>query len=203
MDVILASASPRRHELLKAAGVQFSVQVAHIDESLEPDDLADPVGAAKKLAERKAGAIVQQILANPNYQGDALIIGADTMVVLGDRIFGKPVSASDATRMLRDLSGKTHEVLTAVSLWSVHAPADENVSVGFRTFCEGADVTFKELSDEEIKQYLLKGESFDKAGAYAAQGHGKSLIANIEGDEEVVIGLPAKKLVEVYPELVQ
>lgn len=104
----------------------------------------------------------------------AAVIGADTMVVCEGEIFGKPVSLSDAKRMLRrlsaSLSGRTHEVLTAVSVWMVAAPEPEKISLGFRTFVDRSAVTFHELTDEQIADYLRKGESFDKAGAYAVQG---------------------------------
>ena len=139
-DIILASGSPRRKQLLEDAGIAFSVRVSEVDETLEPDLLADPPEAAKKLAERKAGAVVQEVLSE-NYLGMAAVLGADTMVVLDGEIFGKPVSLSDAKRMLRRLSGRTHEVITAVSLWMVAAPAIEDISVGFRTFVDRSAVT--------------------------------------------------------------
>ena len=95
------------------------------------------------------------------------------MVVLDGKIFGKPRSASDGKHMLRSLSGRTHEVITAVSVWMVAAPNAEDVSLGFRTFADISRVTFRDLTDEEITDYLRKGESFDKAGAYAIQGEGR------------------------------
>ena len=161
LDIVLASASPRRKQLLEDAGVRFVVHASEVDETLEPDLLADPPEACKKLAERKAGAVVQEVLAE-DYTGMAAVIGADTMVVCEGEIFGKPVSLSDAKRMLRCLSGRTHEVLTAVSVWMVAAPEPENISLGFRTFVDRSAVTFRELTDEEIVDYLRKGESFDK-----------------------------------------
>ena len=142
-EVILASSSPRRRELLDAAGVKFTVRTpaTPVDESLEPDLAADPEEAAKKLAERKAGAVIQEVLAE-NYTGMLIVIGADTMVVLDGKIFGKPRSASDGKHMLRQLSGRTHEVITAVSVWMVAAPNAEDVSLGFRTF---ADIELRHL----------------------------------------------------------
>ena len=139
LDIVLASASPRRKQLLEDAGVRFVVHASEVDETLEPDLLADPPEACKKLAERKAGAVVQEVLAE-DYTGMAAVIGADTMVVCEGEIFGKPVSLSDAKRMLRCLSGRTHEVLTAVSVWMVAAPEPENISLGFRTFVDRSDV---------------------------------------------------------------
>lgn len=200
LDVILASGSPRRRALLEDAGVKFTVRVSEVDESLDADTLADPSEAAKKLAERKAGAVVQEVLAE-DYRGTAVIVGADTMVVLDREIFGKPRSLSDAKHMLRQLSGRTHEVLTAVSVWLVSAPEPEKISLGFRTFVDAAQVTFRSLDDDEIAEYLKKGESFDKAGAYAVQGAGADLVSSVEGDMNTVIGLPVKRLLEEFPDL--
>lgn len=200
VDVILASGSPRRKELLEREGVSFTIRVSEVDESLEPDLEANPPEAVKKLAERKAGAVVQEVLSE-NYLGMAAVLGADTMVVLDGEIFGKPVSLSDAKRMLRRLSGRTHEVITAVSLWMVAAPAIEDISVGFRTFVDRSAVTFRCLTDEEIADYLRKGESFDKAGAYAVQGEGASLVERVDGSLDSVIGLPVGRLLDEFPDL--
>lgn len=202
-EVILASNSPRRRELLNAAGVKFTVRtpVTPVDESLEPDLAADPEEAAKKLAERKAGAVIQEVLSE-NYTGMLIVIGADTMVVLDGKIFGKPRSASDGKHMLRQLSGRTHEVITAVSVWMVAAPNAEDVSLGFRTFADISRVTFRDLTDEEITEYLRKGESFDKAGAYAIQGEGAALVDHYDGSLDTIIGLPATRLIKEFPDLV-
>ena len=202
-EVILASNSPRRRELLDEAGVKFTVRtpVTPVDESLEPDLAADPEEAAKKLAERKAGAVIQEVLSE-NYTGMLIVIGADTMVVLDDKIFGKPRSASDGKHMLRQLSGRTHEVITAVSVWMVAAPNVEDVSLGFRTFADISRVTFRDLTDEEITEYLRKGESFDKAGAYAIQGEGAALVDHYDGSLDTIIGLPATRLIKEFPDLV-
>ena len=202
-EVILASNSPRRRELLNAAGVKFTVRtpVTPVDESLEPDLAADPEEAAKKLAERKAGAVIQEVLAE-NYTGMLIVIGADTMVVLDGKIFGKPRSASDGKHMLRQLSGRTHEVITAVSVWMVAAPNAEDVSLGFRTFADISHVTFRDLTDEEITDYLRKGESFDKAGAYAIQGEGAALVDHYDGSLDTIIGLPTTRLIKEFPDLV-
>lgn len=200
VDVILASASPRRKQLLSDAGVQFVVRVSDVDETLEPDLLADPPEAVKKLAERKAGAVVQEVLAE-GYTGMAAILGADTAVVCDGEIFGKPVNLSDAKRMLRRLSGTTHEVYTAVSVWLVSAPEPEEISLGFRTFAERTLVTFCELTDDQITDYLREGESFDKAGAYAIQGSASKFVVKLEGDLDTVIGLPVSRLLETFPDL--
>lgn len=199
-DIILASGSPRRRQLLQDAGVRFEVRTADVDESLEPDLQANPEEAVKKLAERKAGAVVQEVLAE-DYTGLALILGADTMVVLDGEIFGKPHSRSEAKGMLRKLSGRTHEVMTSVSVWAVMAPEIEKLSLGFRTFVEKSQVVFKDLSDAEIDAYLDEGESYDKAGAYAIQGKGAVLVDRYEGNYDTIVGLPVKRLLEEYPEL--
>lgn len=202
-EVILASNSPRRRDLLTEAGVNFTVRtpVTPVDESLEPDLAANPEEAAKKLAERKAGAVIQEVLSE-NYTGMLIVIGADTMVVLDGKIFGKPRSASDGKHMLRSLFGRTHEVITAVSVWMVAAPNAEDVSLGFRTFADISRVTFRDLTDEEITDYLRKGESFDKAGAYAIQGEGASLVDHYDGSLDTIIGLPATRLIKEFPDLV-
>ena len=203
-EVVLASASPRRRELLEAAGVKFIVHTPEtpVDETLEPDLAANPEEAAKKLAERKAGAVVQEVLAQ-NYTGMLIVIGADTMVVLDGKIYGKPRSLSDAKHMLRELSGRTHEVITAVSVWMIAAPAAEDISLGFRTFADVSRVTFRDLTDEEIADYLKKGESFDKAGAYAIQGEGRALVDHYDGAWDTIVGLPADRLIQEFPDLLQ
>ena len=200
LNIILASASPRRRTLLAQAGVRFTVHVSEVDETLTEADIADPEKAAAKLADRKAGAVTQELL-NANTQGMHVIIGADTMVVLDGEIFGKPKDLADAKRMLRALSGRTHEVMTGVAVYMINAVNPEFVNVGRKTFTDITRVTFKELSDEEIAEYLKKGESFDKAGAYAAQGEGASIIAGVDGAMDTVIGLPVGRLLEMFPDL--
>lgn len=209
LNIILASQSPRRRELLEKAGVKFHVQLpsTEIDESLEPDDLRDPSEAVKKLAERKAGAVVQDILAfNPIGMG--IVIGADTMVVLDGTIYGKPYSADDARRMLRELSGKTHQVMTGVSVWLLMLTEgidgeEGNVSMAFRSFVETSEVTFKDLSDEDINAYVATGETIDKAGAYGIQGKGAALVDHYEGDYDNIVGLPVTRLIEDFPDLLK
>lgn len=201
-EVILASSSPRRRDLLEKAGVKFAVRTpqAPVDETLEPDLAAQPEEACKKLAERKAGAVIQEVLAE-DYTGMLIVLGADTMVVKDGQVFGKPRSLSDGKRMLRALSGCTHQVITAVSVWMVAAPEAEKVSLGFRTFADVSHVTFRDLTDEEIADYLRKGESFDKAGAYAIQGEGAALVDHYEGALDTIVGLPAERLVREFPDL--
>lgn len=201
-QVVLASASPRRAQLLHDAGVEFTVLTPStpIDETLEPDQLADPIEAAKKLAEKKAGAAVQDLLA-ANAVGNFIVIGADTMVVKDGEIFGKPRSFDDGMRMLKELSGTTHEVITGVSLWMIAAPNAEDVSLAYRTLADMSRVTFKPLTDEEIAEYLRKGESFDKAGAYAIQGEGAALVDHYDGAFDTIVGLPVERLLREFPDL--
>ena len=201
-EVILASSSSRRRDLLEKAGVKFAVRTPQtpVDETLEPDLAAQPEEACKKLAERKAGAVIQEVLAE-DYTGMLIVLGADTMVVKDGQVFGKPRSLSDGKRMLRALSGCTHQVITAVSVWMVAAPEAEKVSLGFRTFADVSHVTFRDLTDEEIADYLRKGESFDKAGAYAIQGEGAALVDHYEGALDTIVGLPAERLVREFPDL--
>ena len=207
MRVYLASASPRRKELLEEAGVAFIVRVpvTPVDETLTDEQLADPFTAVRTLAERKAGALVQELLAEAESGelpvGAYVIIGADTLVVRGKRIFGKPTSATHATQMLLALSGATHQVMTGVSVWMVLAPAPGQVNVGFRSFTDESQVTFRTLADDEIVAYLRTGEAFDKAGAYAIQGEGRKFVRSVQGAMDTVIGLPVERLLREFPEL--
>lgn len=210
INIILASKSPRRKQLLEEAGVHFAVFTGstEVDETLEPDLLADPEEAVKKLAERKAGAVVQEVLAlNP--VGLGIVIGADTMVVLDGEMLGKPYSADHAREMLRKLSGRTHQVITGVSVWMLllneteEKGGDGNVSIGFRTFTETSQVTFKELTDEDINAYVATGETIDKAGAYGIQGKGAALVEKYEGDYNNIVGLPVDKLLKSFPDLLR
>ena len=201
-QVVLASASPRRKQLLEEAGVAVRVLVPSepVDESLEAGELMIPAEAAKKLAEKKAGAAVQALLATGE-AGMFAVIGADTMVVKDAEVFGKPRNLEDAKRMLRELSGCTHQVITGVSLWMLLVGEGDEVSLGYRTFADASAVTFKELTDDQIVEYLRKGESFDKAGAYAIQGEGRDLVERFEGALDTIIGLPVERLLTEYPEL--
>ncbi len=199
-DIVLASASPRRRDILEQAGIPFTVCASNVDESLGPDDLAQPVEAAKKLAQRKAGAAVQEVL-GVDYVGSLIVIGADTVVDCQGEIFGKPEDAEDAKRMLRRLSGRTHQVHTAVSVWMIHAPNVEDVSLGYRTFSDTTHVRFKDLAEHDIEDYLAQGESFDKAGAYAIQGQGAALVEGIEGYRSTVVGFPIERVLDEFPDI--
>lgn len=202
LQVILASASPRRKSLLEQAGVSFRVLSGEADESLSSELAADPFMAAQKLAERKACAGVERLLAEEP-DGFFCVIGADTMVVLDGEIFGKPENSAQAKLMLQRLSGRTHQVMTGVSLWMVSAAKDnpENVSLAFRSFTDVAHVRFRPLAEDEIDAYLQTDEPYDKAGAYAVQGLASAFVERVHGSEDTVIGLPVARLLRDYPEL--
>lgn len=177
IGLILASGSPRRKELLARTGRTFRVVVSDADE-IAPKDMA-PIDVAMHNARAKALAVAS------GQPACATVIGADTIVVLNGRIFGKPVDERDARRMLRELSGKTHQVITGVAL----ARAGQ-----CETFAEITDVCFRELSDEEIAAYVASGEPLDKAGAYGIQGAAGAFVDHIEGDYDNVVGLPVARL---------
>lgn len=170
--LILASASPRRQELLRNAGIRFEVQPAHIAEDPLPGENAKE--CAERLAREKALAIAQ---GRPN---DA-VLGADTVVVVDGRMLGKPADAEDAARMLRLLSGRVHQVITGICL-----VVGERWAVGSET----TSVTMTTIAEREIADYVAGGEPMDKAGAYAIQGMASRWIPRIEGDYGNVVGLP-------------
>lgn len=174
--LILASASPRRRELLAQAGFQFAVTPASIDEDLQPGENA--VAYVTRLAREKAEAVYAQI-DSPDL---AVVLGADTTVVAPNgEILAKPVDTTDAARMLRLLSGATHQVITGVAVASAS---------GVETAAEVTHVTVLTLSDEEIAAYIATGEPMDKAGAYAIQGYAARWIPRIHGCYFNVVGLP-------------
>jgi septum formation protein len=168
--LILASSSPRRAELLRAAGINFTVRVADIDETVRPNEL--PRDYVVRLSREKARAVARD---------NELALGADTTVVINGEIAGKPADPEDAGRMLRALSGRWHEVLTGVTL----ARADQILSAIAST-----RVKFARLSDAEINWYVSTGEPMDKAGAYAIQGYASLFVERIEGSYSNVVGLP-------------
>jgi septum formation protein len=174
LNLVLASASPRRRELLTQAGFTFEVRPAHISEDPHPGE--DPIAYVVRLAREKAQAVYNQI-DDPT----AIVLGADTTVTLDGHILGKPEDATDAARMLRLLSGRTHRVVTGVA---VVTAARTDVAA------EVTGVKFLTLSEEEIAAYIATGEPMDKAGAYAIQGRAARWIPRIEGDYFNVVGLP-------------
>ena len=174
--IILASGSPRRADLLKSAGLDFKVIVPRIDEAPLPGEAPDAFVC--RTAREKA----ESLPAN-----GAVILAADTAVVDGARILGKPTDAEDAAAMLRSLSGRTHEVMTGVCL---RFPE--------RTLCFHIEtsVTFRELSEEEIAAYVASGEPMDKAGAYAIQGGAAKMVRRVDGSYSNVVGMPLCEVIE-------
>ena len=178
--LILASASPRRRELLTQAGYEFRVHPAHIPEDPLPGE--DPIAYVTRLARQKAEAVFTALSSSePEIQAQIQVLGADTTVTLDKAILGKPESAEDAARMLRLLSGRTHRVITGVSLVTADAT---------QTAAEVTAVQFLTLSEAEIQAYIATGEPMDKAGAYAIQGHAARWIPRIQGCYFNVVGLP-------------
>jgi septum formation protein len=170
--LVLASASPRRQELLRNAGIPFEVEPAHIPEDPLPGEGARE--CAERLAREKALAIAEK-------RPTDVVLGADTLVVIDGQILGKPTDASDAARMLRMLSGREHQVITGVCLV---------VSGQCSVASETSAVTMSAISTKEIAAYVASGEPMDKAGAYAIQGIASRWIPRIEGDYSNVVGLP-------------
>jgi septum formation protein len=177
LDVILASASPRRFELLNTTGMKFNVIPSDIDESKIVQK--DPIQLVKEIAYQKG------ILIAAKYQKN-LVISADTIVLIGDKVLGKPQDEEDAFSMLKILSGRTHTVITAFALFIQNY--DKNV-----VEIESTEVTMRELHDDEIWAYVNTGEPMDKAGAYAIQGQGAMLIEKINGCYSNVVGFPLSR----------
>jgi septum formation protein len=169
--LVLASASPRRAELLRAAGIPFATLPVDIDESALPNER--PEAHVRRLAEQKARAASAQ-------RQDAIVLAADTVVVVDDRMLGKPQDAEDAARMLRLLSAREHQVLTGVCLIAGTAVVEVAYS----------QVWFSSLTDQEIAWYVASGEPMDKAGAYAIQGLASRFVERIDGSYSNVVGLP-------------
>ena len=184
--LVLASASPRRQDLLRNAGILFKVQPADIDETPLPNE--DPVACVERLARDKALAVWRT-------RQDDLALGADTTVVVNETMLAKPADAEDAARMLRLLSGRTHQVITGVCLAgpphpTVNKDEQRTENCELRTASETTLVTFSELSELDIREYVATGEPMDKAGAYAIQGIASRWIPRIDGDYRNVVGLP-------------
>ena len=179
--IILASGSPRRRELMAREGFEFDVITSNAQESYDPTLPVTKI--VQSLATLKAQAVADTL--KPSRLAESIIVGADTVVALDGTIYGKPQDADDACRMLRELSGKTHEVITGVCIIC-------NGQV--QAFSQSTKVRFKELDDAQIKDYVASGEPMDKAGAYGIQGLGGKLVDGIEGDFDNVVGLPIKTL---------
>jgi septum formation protein len=191
--LILASASPRRSELLTQSGVKFTVAAANLNEDLLPDEAA--AAYVQRLAEEKAQAVwnAHRSLDSGTHTADdpLIVLGADTCVVCDGHILGKPADSADARRMLELLSGRTHAVLTGLAAVTGH-----KVVRGI----EITQVTFNQLNDEEIARYIASGEPLDKAGAYAIQGYAARWIPRIEGCYFNVVGLPIARTIALLAE---
>ena len=185
--IILASKSPRRAEILGAVGWEFEALPANIDETRRESENA--VSYVKRLAQTKAETVANRI------SGDAIVLGADTVVVIGDQILGQPRDDADARRMLKLLSGKWHEVVTGIAL--MRTARTPRVVIDHET----TRVRFSEMSADEIDWYVSTGEPIDKAGAYAIQGSGAIFIEKIEGDYFNIVGLPVRLLYELMSDI--
>jgi nucleoside triphosphate pyrophosphatase len=179
MKLILASSSPRRAEILANAGLPFTILSSAVDESPYPGE--EPAALVQRLANAKADLVTARAV------GPAIVIAADTVVVLDDKILGKPRSTEEARHMLQQLSGRTHSVLTGVAL--IRLPDGER-----RQFTESTLVHFRPITEEEVSSYLATEEPYDKAGAYAIQGQAGRYIPRIEGCYFNVVGLPLSRI---------
>ena len=188
MNLILASASPRRQELLKLFGVPFVVRVADIDETMDPS--AAPFDEVARVSRLKAQAIPRQ--------ADDIVIAADTIVVCEGKVLGKPRSEEEAFAMLRLLSGRDHQVMTGCTILRSNTA---------ETFTEVTDLHFRKLSDSEIARYVASGEPMDKAGSYGIQGGAALFCTHMVGDYYNVMGLPVcrlhQALTRLAPELME
>lgn len=179
--VVLASASPRRRDLLTLIGVPHDVRAADIDETCRLGE--KPRAHAERLAREKAAAIDAP---------DAVTIGSDTIVVVDGEVLGKPRDRAQAAEMLRRLSGRAHVVMTGVAVrWKGRVASD----------VEEVGVTFRELSDHDIDRYIETGEPMDKAGAYGIQGFGATIVDRVDGDYFAVMGLPVNRMVKLMRQL--
>ena len=179
LRIILASQSPRRRELLALVGIAHDVIPAHVDERIMAGER--PAPHADRLARSKALALAER-------ERDALVIGADTIVVIDGRILGKPADEAEARQTLRTLSGREHVVFTAVAVARGRRVESE---------VEEVTVTFRELTDDEIAAYVATGEPMDKAGSYGIQGYGATIVERIDGDYFAVMGLSLVRLVRL------
>jgi septum formation protein len=197
--LVLASASPRRRELLAQAGYEFEVQAADVDESVHSGEAAGDY--VKRLAEEKALAVLR-LYQDPTHDGDAVknrapwlvVLGADTTVVCEGAILAKPDDAEHAKTMLRKLSGRTHEVLTGVAVAT---------RAGVVSGVETTLVTFSEVPEMELEKYCATREPMDKAGAYGIQGYAARWIPRIDGDYFNVMGLPIARVVGMVEEAIK
>jgi len=183
VKLVLASASPRRAELLRNAGLAFRVEVPNLEEATEPGEAPDAY--ARRLARDKARVVAARC------PGE-LVLAADTIVVAGDHLLEKPRDPADAARMLRLLSGRTHEVTTGVCLLLLETGNEKPETVFEDVRSETTQVTFAPLTDEEIQAYVATGQTMDKAGAYGIQEFASRFVTRVEGCYFNVVGLPVR-----------
>ncbi|TWE02551.1 septum formation protein [Neobacillus bataviensis] len=176
-NLILASSSPRRKELLENLHLSFAISSSEVDESFDP--ALSPAEVVMELAERKAQVVFRK-------NQEAFVIGSDTVVVVDNQILGKPADEAEAISTLKRLSGRQHEVFTGVAIVT---------PTGSTKFYERTEVWFWELTDEDINAYVQSGEPFDKAGAYGIQQFGSMLVKKINGDYFAVVGLPVARTI--------
>lgn len=185
MKIILASGSPRRRELLEQTGYEFEIEVSDADENIQADD---PGELVEQLSFRKADAVARKHL----QEQACMVIGADTVVVQDREVLGKPNGEQGAVEMLKELSGRTHQVYTGVSLFLIK----DGKLTASQSFHVCTDVTMRPMSDREIADYVATGEPMDKAGAYGIQGKAAVFISGIHGDYYNVVGLPVCETVQ-------
>ena len=188
MKIYLASASPRRREIIEKLGIEAEILVSGADEDT---DITDPAGLVELLSRRKAESVAREIEEAPDKPDSFCVIGADTVVSIDGGILGKPTDEADARRMLKLLSGRTHQVYTGVSL--VISPGKTSPR-DVMVFHEKTDVEFAAMTDEEIEAYIATGDPMDKAGAYGVQSYAAPYVKGIHGDYYNVMGLPACRL---------
>lgn len=220
-QIILASASPRRKELLAQIGYDFTVVVSDVDENIEK---CEPSEYVKELSKRKAMAVASMVGADSNEGCSTVIIGADTVVAIGGEILGKPKDEEDAVKMLLMLSGQCHSVYTGVTLVSMTKASgiqkisgeakvsceskmpgeqkiageakvsNEKTDVSIESFCDETRVYMYPITEQEARDYVVTGEPMDKAGSYAIQGIAGKFVEKIEGSYNNVVGLPVEKI---------
>ncbi|TCS96504.1 septum formation protein [Hazenella coriacea] len=188
LEIVLASGSPRRQEMLTQLGVPFRVQVSQVDENVEEELTPDLL--VEQLANRKAVAVANQC-------ENALVIGADTIVVLDGKVLGKPKDEQEAMDMLQQLQGKKHQVFTGISVIHINEGFMQNQQVAHRM----TEVTMRPLSQDKIRRYVETGDPLDKAGAYGIQGKGAVLIEKISGCYFNVVGMSLSLLDEMLEQI--
>lgn len=184
VDIILASGSPRRKELLEQVGLKFKVLVTDADETT---DITDPAKVVKELSRRKAEAALAEYIKSPdNSDQGVLVVSADTVVALNGQVIGKPKDEDDALEILMSLSGQTHDVYTGVScIYIIDGNVGKTITFSVRT-----GVKMYRFDEAEARDYIATGEPMDKAGAYGIQGIGARLVERIDGDYNNVVGFP-------------